>query len=176
VTDGHRRNAKPSSVRGACLALALGVAVACARTTPAAAASVFLQVMSPAVTLTPTPTDYVNDYVELTGGSGILLRIKTNDPVGMSILVRCADPAPQIALNDFLVRTTTPPGVGGSALSTYTPIPSTNLFLWSTGSQLAPFFFVSTDIRIRNLGNYSDSPGAGTTGYTNTLVFTVVSP
>jgi hypothetical protein len=143
---------------------------------PAAAASLFLQVDTPSVTLTPTPTDYIRDYVEVTGLSGIQLRIKTNDPVGMTIMVRCSDPAPQIALNDFLVRTLTAPGTGGASLAAYTPIQSTNLFLWSTANSLAPFYLVSTDIRVRNLINYNDSPSGGTTGYTNTLVFTVVSP
>lgn len=173
---GRLGKTKRSAARAACLAVVLPVALACALPTPARAASLFLQVMSPAVTLTPTPNDYLRDYVEVTGASGILLRIKTNDPVGMSVLVRCADPAPQIALNDFLVRTPTPPGTGGSSLTTYTPIQATNLFLWSTGGTLAPFFSVVTDVRIRNLMRYGDSPGAGATGYSNTLVFTVVSP
>ena len=50
------------------------------------------------------------------------------------------------------------------------------MFLWSTGTTLAPFFSVFTDIRIRNLIRYDDSPSAGTANYMNTLVFTVVSP
>jgi hypothetical protein len=156
--------------------LAIGCAAAWLLPAPAIGASLFLQVDTPAVTLTPASTDYVRDYVEATGASGIQLRIKTNDAVGMSILVRCPDALPQIALNDFLVRTLTPPGNGGSALAAYTPIQATNLFLWSTGSTVAPFFVVSTDIRIRNLIGYNDSPSAGTTAYTNSLVFTVVSP
>jgi hypothetical protein len=172
----HPWKTRQSAARAACIVVALPIALACALPSPVPAASLFLQVMSQAVTLTPTPTDYLRDYVEVTGSSGILLRIKTNDPVGMSIFVRCSDPAPQIALNDFLVRTTTGPGVGGGSLAAYTPIQATNLFLWSTGGELAPFFNVTTDIRVRNLMRYGDSPGAGTTGYTNTLVFTVVSP
>jgi hypothetical protein len=172
VVEGHPGKTKRSAARAACCAVVL----ACALPAPAPAASLFIQVMSGALTLTPTPADYLRDYVEVTGGSGILLRIKTNDPVGMSVLVRCSDPAPQIALNDFLVRTPTGPGPGGSSLATFTPIQATNLFLWSTGDELAPFFNIITDVRIRNLMRYGDSPGAGTTGYSNTLVFTVVSP
>jgi len=175
MTDGQRGKAIRLA-RVACAWVALRLALACVPPPPASAASLFLQVISPAVTLTPTASDYVRDYVEITGSAGAQLRIKTNDPVGMTILVRCADPAPQIALGDFLVRTTTPPGAGGNALATYAPISATNLFLWSTGTALAPFFNVATDIRILNLIRYDDSPGAGTTGYMNTLVFTVVSP
>ena len=176
MSGGHTAKAKRLASFIENLAVALALAVAWVRPTPASAASLFLQVMTPAVTLTPSATDYVNDYVEVMGASGIELRIKTNDPVGMSILVRCSDPAPQVALNDFLVRTTTPPGAGGSALSSYAPISATNVFLWSTGTTLAPFFSVFTDIRIRNLIRYDDSPSAGTANYMNTLVFTVVSP
>ena len=167
---------KRSSARRAFAAVAMCFALALLPPGLARAASLFLQVDTPAVTLTPASGDYARDYVEVTGASGIQLRIKTNDPVGMSILVRCPDPAPQIALNDFLVRTLTPPGNGGSALSTYTPIQATNLSLWSTGNMLAPFFVVSTDVRVRNLIGYNASPTAGTTAYTNSLVFTVVSP
>src|SRR5438132_10649783 len=116
MSGGHTAKAKRLASFIENLAVALALAVAWVRPTPASAASLFLQVMTPAVTLTPSATDYVNDYVEVTGASGIELPIKTNDPVGMSILVRCSDPAPQVALNDFLVRTTTPPGAGGSAL------------------------------------------------------------
>jgi len=174
VIDGSHGKIK-SPARAACLAVVLGAALLGALPAPAPAASLFLQVETPALTLTPTASDYVRDYVEATGTTGISVRIKTNDPSGMAILVRCSDPAPQIALNDFLVRTLTGPGAGGSALMTYTPIQSTNMFLWSTGSELAPFFIMRTDIRIRNLMNYNDSPGGATTGYSNTLVFTVVA-
>ena len=174
MTDRTPRTAE-APLRAAAFAAALGVAGSMLPA-PVAAAGLFLQVDTPSVALTPTPTDYVQDYVEVTGLSGIQLRVKTNDPVGMSVLVRCSDPAPQIALNDFLVRTLTAPGAGGTALATYTPIQSTNLFLWSTGSTLAPFYLVSTDIRIRNLIQYDDTAAGGVTRYSNTLVFTVVSP
>ena len=175
MVDGQPGKAKEVAARIGCVAVALGLALACVP--PAAsAATLFLTVLSPAVTLTPTAADYAQDYVEVTGASGITLLINTPDPVDMSILVRCADPSPRIALNDFLVRTTTPPGAGGSSLASYTPISATNLYLWGTGSSRALFFIVRTDIRIRNLINYDDSSGGGTTGYMDTLVFTVVSP
>jgi hypothetical protein len=174
VSDGIRR--RPCAARAACVALALPVTLAFLLPAPATAASLFLQVNTPAITLTPSAADYARDYVEVMGSAGIQLRIKTNDPVGMTVLVRCSDAAPRIALNDFLIRTPTGPGPGGASLATYTPIQSTNLFLWSTGDELAPFFIVTTDIRIRNLMNYDDSAAGGITGYTNTLVFTVVSP
>jgi hypothetical protein len=161
--------------RGGLVAVALAVAFIVGPPSPAAAQSLFLQVNTPSITLAPTPTDYVRDYVELTGASGIQLRIKTNNPVGMSVLVRCADASPRIALNDLLVRTLTPPGIGGAATASYTPLRSTNQFLWSTGQSVAPFFIIGTDVRVQNIGSYDDSPFAGTTAYTNTLVFTVVA-
>lgn len=174
MIDGFRGKAAPMA---ACMAgIAAALICAAGLAPPAIAASLFLQVETPSLTLTPTPTDYARDYVESTGAAGIQVRIKTNDPVGMSILVRCPDAAPRIQLDDFLVRTLTGPGPGGAALATYTPIQATNMFLWSTGSELAPFFVVNTDVRIRNLIGYDDAAGAGTTGYSNTLVFTVVSP
>lgn len=141
---------------------------------PAIADNVFINLITSAVTLAPTATDYARDYVEVTGAAGIQVKIKTNNPIGMSVLVRCSDPSPPIALADMLVRTTSPPGSGGSSMNSYTPITATDQFLWSTGSSLGPFFIVNTDVRIRNLMNYDDSPLAGSTGYTNTLTFTVV--
>ena len=160
--------------RATCVAIVLSVA-ACLAPSPARAANLFLQVDTAALTLAPTPADYVRDYVEATGNAGISLRIKTSDPVGMAVMVRCSDPAPQIRLNDFMVRTLSVPGTGGSSLATYTPIQATNMFLWSTGSQLAPFFVVLTDVRVRNLIGYDDAASAGTRSYSNTLVFTVVA-
>ncbi len=153
----------------------VALALACGWTVPAAAANLFVQVLTPAVTLAPATVDYDRGYIEAAGVSGIVVRVKTNDPVGMSILVRCADPNPQIALSDLLVRTLTPPGAGGSSLATYTPILATNQVLWTTGTSVAPFFNVTTDVRIQNIFNYDDAGGAGVTNYTDTLVYTVVS-
>lgn len=152
-----------------CMALRAAIAPS-----PARAANLFINVITNAVSLAPTAADYGRGYVEITGSSGIQVRIKTNDPVGMSILVRCSDPSPRIALADLLVRTLTPPGAGGAALTTYSSISATGQFLWSTGTSLDPFFIVNTDVRILNLMNYDDSPTAGTTSYTNTIIYTVV--
>ena len=153
----------------------IGVTLMAAPADPARAANVFINVITNAVTLSPTASDYTRDYVELTGASGIQVRIKTNDPVGMSIFVRCSDPSPRIALSDLLVRTLTPAGLGGAALTTYTPISATDQLLWSTRTSLDPFFNVNTDLRIRNLMNYSDSPAAGTTNHTNTIIYTAIA-
>ena len=142
----------------------------------AGADSLFLQVDTPAVTLNPGASDYARDYAELTGISGIRLKVKTTVLTGMSVLFRCSDPAPRIALSDLMVRTPTPPGLAGASLSSFTPVAATNQFLWSSGLSIAPFFYVYADVRIRNLIGYDDAPGGSTTSYTNTLTFTVVSP
>jgi hypothetical protein len=154
----------------------VGIVLMAGAPSPAVAQSLSLQVDTPAVTLTPTLADYAQDYVESTGASGIQLRVRTSFLYRVSILVRCADVSPRIALNDLLVRTPTAAGPGGSALSSYTALQPTNLSLWSGYRNLVQLQPVSTDIRIRNLGFYDDSPFPGTTTYVNTLVFTVVSP
>ena len=150
-----------------CLALVAHVRVA--------SATAFINLVTPALTLTPTPTDYANDYVEATGPSGVQVKVKTNSPNGLILMVRSSG-SPQIASSDLLVRTTTPPGTGGSTLVTYTPLGATNLNLWSTGVVQGPFVVVQMDVRIRNLFGYGDAGAAGTTSYTNTLTFTVFEP
>jgi hypothetical protein len=153
----------------------LAIAVATGAPSPATAQTLSLQVNTPSITLAPTLTDYAQDFVERTGSAGIQLSVRTSTRFVMSILMRCPDAAPRIALSDLLVRTPTPAGPGGAALSSYTPVSATNISLWSGLRSVAQFQTVSTDIRIRNLGNYDDSPFPGTTSYTNTLVFTVVA-
>ena len=74
------------------------------------------------------------------------------------------------------MRTLTPPGAGGTSLTSYTGVALTNLTLWSSGVALGPFTFVGVDVRIRNLSRYGDAGTGGTTGYSNTLVFTVITP
>ncbi len=166
---------------GAALALLLGWSVAAhaastgsATVTLAANANAQIQILDPALTLTPTPTDYNNDYVEAAGAAGLRVRVKSNSTAGLNLLVRCTDPTPPIALTDFLIRTQTPPGVPGSSISTYTPIQSSDLLLWSTGNEQKTWLTVTTDIRIQNLGNYGAS-AVGPTNYTNTLVYAVVA-
>jgi hypothetical protein len=167
---------------GLALALALGWAASAhaassgtATVTLAASANAQIQVLDPALTLSPTTTDYDNDYVEAAGGAGLRVRVKSNSTAGLTLLVRCTDTTPPITLADFLIRTQTPPGSPGSSIATYTPIQSTNLTLWSTGSSQKQWLTVTTDVRIQNLGNYGDPAGGGTTNYTNTLAYSVVA-
>ncbi len=142
---------------------------------PAAAANVFINVIDNAVTLTPTAADYTRDYVEITGASGLRIEVKTNSPTGLVVYFKCVDAAPRIALNDFLVRTMTPPATGGTSLTTYTAVTSTDQALWSSGIALGPFTQINLDLRIRNLFAYADGVGGATTGYTDNLSFTVIS-
>jgi hypothetical protein len=146
-----------------------------ATVTLAAQATGNIDILDPAVTLSPIQTDYDNDYVEAAGASGLRVRVKSNSSAGLNLLVRCSDPTPPIALADFLIRTQTAPGAPGSSISTYTPIQSTDQLLWSTGSAQKSWLTVTTDIRIRNLGNYEDAAGGGRTNYTNTLAYTVIA-
>jgi len=166
------RRSRRSLVLALVCACALGFAAAPAR------AQLEIRVDDPLITLTPTPADYNQDYVEVTGINGIRLRVKTQNPLlGCHVFIRCSDAAPQIALNDLMVRTAQPPGVGGTSLAVFTPISAVNQTLWSSGLPLPGFSTqVYCDIRVRNLMNYNDSPSIGTTAYTNTLTFTIVSP
>jgi hypothetical protein len=142
----------------------------------AVSAAAFINIVTPAITLSPTPTDYANDYAEATGAGGMSVKVKTNSPNGLVLMVRSSG-TPQIASDDLLVRTLTPPGTGGSSLVTYTPLGTINLNLWSTGVAQGPFIIVQMDVRIRNLFGYGDAGGAGgSTSYTNTLTFTVMEP
>jgi hypothetical protein len=143
--------------------------------TLAASAVALIQIDDAAITLTPNATDYGNDYVEATGAAGIDVEVKTNSTGGLALQVRCADAAPQIALADLLVRTATAPGAGGSSIAAYTAITAANQNLWTTGAVQHTFLVVSTDVRVTNLINYNDAAGGGTTGYTNTLTYTVVA-
>jgi hypothetical protein len=143
--------------------------------TLAASANAVVQVLDPAITLAPTPTDYGNDYVEVTGASGLRVRVKSNSTTGMILKVRCPDATPQIALADLLVRTQTAAGTGGTTMASYTAITAVDQNLWSTGTSQGPWTTVTTDIRVQNLFNYPDAVGGGTTNYTNTLTYTVVA-
>src|SRR5687768_16120514 len=122
--------------------------------TLAASAHSMIQIVDPALTLVPTPTDYDNDFVEGVGVSGLRVQVKTNSSTGMVLMVRCADAAPQIALADLLLRTQTPAGVGGATMGAYTAVTAANQNLWSTGTAQHPWFVVTTDVRVQNLFNY----------------------
>lgn len=163
------------------LGLVGGVAASFAATsgtatvTLAANANTMVDILDPSVTLSPSATDYDNDYVEAAGASGLRVRVKSNSSTGMSLLVRCADASPQIALADLRVRTQTAAGSGGSALASYTTITASNQALWSTGVAQHAWQTVTTDVRVDNIGTYDDASGGGNTNYTNTLTYTVIT-
>ena len=143
--------------------------------TLAASANAMIQILDPAVTLTPNATDYGNDFVDAAGASGLRVAVKTNSTTGMALMVRCADAVPQITLADLLFRTQTAAGAGGSTIAGYTAITAANQNLWTTTVAQHPWQVVVTDVRIQNLMNYDDAIAAGTTNYTNTLTYTVVA-
>ena len=143
--------------------------------TLAASANAMIQILDPAITLTPTAVDYANNLVDAAGAAGLRVQVKTNSSTGMVLMVRCADAAPQIALADLLVRTQTAPGLGGTSLAGYTAITAANQNLWTTTVAQHPWQIVTTDVRVVNLINYNDAISAGTTDYTNTLTYTVVA-
>ena len=138
-------------------------------------ASVVLDILDASMTLTPNATDYTNDYVEVTGVSGLRVRLKTNSTTGCVLSVKCVDASPQIALADLRLKTQTAAGAGGSTLSSYTAVTAANQALWSTGAAQITFVTVTTDIRVQNLFAYPDAIAAGTTNYTNNLTYTVVA-
>jgi hypothetical protein len=143
--------------------------------TLAASANARLIVDDPAMTLTPAATDYDNDFVEVTGASGLRVRVGTNSTTGAILYVKCADASPEIALADFLVKTQTAAGAGGSTMSSYTAVTSSDQLLWSTGTTEPGWLTVTTDIRIQNLWAYPDALGGGTTNYTDNLTYTIVA-
>lgn len=165
MDGGHRHSARWWAV-----ALVLGLSLARSGEAPAAT---FINVLNSAMVLTPTPTDYAKDYVEATGASGLGIKVKNTGSAGLTLLVRMATPS-AITAGDLLVRTLSAPGPGGTTLSAYTALGSANVTLWSSSVPQGPFFQVDMDVRVRNLFNYDDNAAAGTTSYTNTLIFTVV--
>ena len=149
--------------------------VGTANVTLAASANTMIQVLDPTLTLTPTSTDYDNDYVEAAGAAGLRVRVKTNSSTGMQLFVKCADATPQIALADLTLRTQTAAGSGGTTMAAYTAVTAANQTLWTSGVAQHAWVNVTSDIRINNLIAYDDAITAGTTNYTNTLTYTVVS-
>ncbi len=143
--------------------------------TLAASANAVLQVLDATMTLSPTATDYANDYVEVTGAAGLRVRLKSNSSTGCVLYVKCTDASPQIALADLHVKTQTAPGAGGSSISSYAAITAADQALWSTGAAQIVFLQVNTDIRVQNLFAYPDAIGPGTTNYTDNLTYTVVA-
>jgi hypothetical protein len=146
-----------------------------ATVTLAASANVMVDILDPAITLTPTATDYNNDFVAAAGASGLRVRVKSNSSTGMVLMVKCADAVPQIALADLLVRTQTAAGTGGTTLAAYTAITAGDQDLWTTTVAQHAWQTVTTDVRVQNLMAYDDAITAGTTNYTNTLTYTVIT-
>jgi hypothetical protein len=138
-------------------------------------ANTMIDILSASVVLTATPTDYVNDYVEAAGTFGLQVRVKSSSNTGMSVVVRCADPSPQIRLTDLLIRTQTPAGAGGTTMSSYLPITANDQLLWSTHADQSQWQVIYTDLKIRNIGGYDTSGPSGTMNYTNTLTYTVIT-
>jgi hypothetical protein len=143
--------------------------------TLAATANTMIQILDAAVTLTPNATDYNNDFVDAAGASGLRVRVKSNSSTGMALLVRCSDATPQIALADLLFKTATAAGTGGTTQSSYTAITAVDQTLWTTTVSQNPFLTVTSDLRVQNLFNYNDAGTAGTTSYTNTLTYSVIT-
>lgn len=140
----------------------------------AASANAKVDILDPSLMLTPTATDYDNEFVEAAGAGGLRVRVKTNSSTGMVLLVRCDDAVPEIALADLLFKTATAPGGAGTSINAYTAMTAADQTLWTTTTTEPAWLTVTTDIQIQNLFNYSDGIGAGTTNYTNTLTYTVV--
>lgn len=146
-----------------------------ATVTLAASAQAMIQVLDPAVTLTPSTVDYNNGYVEAAGASGLRVRVRSNSSTGLTLSVRCSDASPEIALADLLVRTQDAPGTGGTTMAAYTAITASDQTLWTSTVAEHAWQTVTTDIQIQNLINYDAAVGAGTTDYTNTLTYTVAA-
>jgi hypothetical protein len=164
----------PNMNRSTCIA-SLFLLVGIALPTAATAQQTTINIQTPTLTLSPSAADYANGYVEATGASGIQVDVKSNSPLGMTLLVRCSG-APQIALSDLLIRTPTSPGLGGASMSTYTPISVVDQQLWRSAIHLlAGPLRVVTDVRVQNLMNYDDTAGGAPTNYTNTLTYTVIA-
>jgi hypothetical protein len=143
--------------------------------TLAAQAVSLIDVLDPTLTLSPTTTDYNNNYVEATGASGLRVRVQTNSTTGMAVYLKCADASPQITLADLLVRTQTASPTGSATMAAYTAISAANQMLWSCSTAQHAWITVTTDVRVQNLMNYNDAAAAGATNYTNTITYTVLS-
>jgi len=132
-----------------------------------------INIVDASVTLSPGQSDYENTYIAAEGASGIDVQIRTNSSTGAILSVKCSDGSPEITLTDLLIKTQTAPGGGGTSISSYTAITSSDQDLWTTTTTSASWTTIQTDVKIQNLWNYSDASGGGTTSYTNTLTYTV---
>ncbi len=147
------------------LALALVLSVS-----PVARAQTSISIVTSSRSLTPSQGDYQTGFVEsLAPAGGIRVRVTTTAPAGLILFVGCTAGSPPIDMSHLLIRCPT----AGSLIPTYTTITSSDQALWAAGGP-ASSEDVDTDLRIINLWDYPDAGDAGTTSYTNTLIYTVV--
>jgi hypothetical protein len=137
---------------------------------PVALAETSISIVTSNRSLTPSQNDYETGFVEsLAPTGGIRVRVTTTAPAGLILSVSCSAGSPPIDMSHLLIRCPTV----GSLIATYTAITSSGQALWAAGGP-ASSQDVDTDLKIINLWDYSDAGSAGTTNYTNTLIYTVV--
>jgi hypothetical protein len=138
--------------------------------TPVARAETSISVVTSSRSLVPTQGDYETGCVEsLSPTGGIRVRVTTTAPAGLILYVSGSAGSPPIDMSHLLIRCPTV----GSLIATYTAITSSDQALWAAGGP-ASSQDVDTDLKIINLWDYPDAGSAGTTNYTNTLIYTVV--
>lgn len=163
----------PAARRASCgrvLAGALTILLLVLEATPVALAETSISIVTSSRSLAPAQSDYETGYVEsLAPTGGIRVRVTTTAPAGLILYVSGSEGSPPIDLSHLLIRCPTT----GSLIGSYTSITSSDQALWSTSGPVTNQD-VDTDLRIINLWDYSDAGSAGTTNYTNTLLYTVV--
>jgi hypothetical protein len=103
----------------------------------------------------------------------INLLVSTNNANGCTVTVAAGSgdaDSNNIAAGDILIKS----GTGGSLVTNFTPLTTSAVDLWSTGSAVtnAP---VAVDVRFRNLGSYPAAANGGNSSYTQTITFTSVA-
>jgi len=137
---------------------------------PVALAQTSISIVTSSRSLTPSQGDYETGSVEsLAPTGGIRVRVTTTAPAGLILYVSCSAGSPPIDMSHLLIRCPT----AGSLIAAYTAITSSDQALWAAGGP-ASNQDVDTDLRVINLWDYPDAGSAGTTNYTNTLLYTVV--
>ena len=133
-----------------------------------------IRIIDTSLLLTPSQADLGAGYITAEGPAGITVQLRSNSSTGAALKLRCADAAPQIALDDFLVRTQTPARGSGISQSTYEPVPASDQILWSCDGSLPGWTTVQTDVKIQGLRRYMETTREGDRFLSNTLVFTIV--
>jgi len=150
--------------------LACLIALLLLRPVPAAHAETSISIVTNNRSLAPAQTDYEAGFVEsLSPSGGIRVRVTTTASAGLILYVSCSTASPPIALSDLLIKCPT----AGSLITAYTGITALDQALWSTSVPVSNQD-VDTDIKVIGLWDYSDAGAAGSTSYTNTLIYTVV--